>query len=311
MVIEYFHNSTQISAIKSVATIGVFDGVHRGHQYLLKQVIENARKKHYLATVVTFTHHPQSILSPDPDSIKLLTTLEERMDIFKTLGIDKLILCNFNREFSLIPASDFLRTLIRSFHIDKFILGVNHTFGYQKSGNIHTFPILSQELNIDIQCIPPFLEGDTPISSSYIRKLLLQQNVETAELLLGRAYSITGYVIKGEQRGKSLGFPTANVQVVPPNRLVPSDGVYCGYVKIEGKQEFPALISIGNRSTFGNLPKAIEAYLINFSENLYGKEIRLFFKKFIRDQIKFQNSNELILKMKEDERFAYSYFGLN
>ncbi|MCX7835211.1 MAG: riboflavin biosynthesis protein RibF [bacterium] len=310
MLIEDYHKPSS-SKQKSVATIGVFDGIHKGHQYLLYQVIEYAKTKEQLPVVVTFSPHPQSILSSNPDSIKFLSTLDERIEYFRKIGIQKVILCQFTREFSLIHADVFLETLINNFQIDTFILGTNHTFGYQKSGNVDTFPQLAKTLNIEIHCIPPLQINGKPVSSSYIRNLLIQQKVEEAEIFLGRPYNLSGYVVRGEQRGKTLGFPTANIHIEPENRLIPADGVYCGLATTDRLTNVPALISIGNRPTFGNLPKAIEVYIINFSEILYGKHIQILFKRFIRNQITFQNSDDLIQKMKEDEHFACTYFGLH
>lgn len=308
MTTEYFNISEGISKFLSTGTIGVFDGIHLGHQFLLKEVVSTSKLTNSVPTVITFSHHPQSILNSNFNNVCLLSTIEERLVYFESQGIQRVIVCNFNREFSLLNASEFILRLKHGYGVEHFILGSNHTFGYQKSGNLETFPKLAIEHLVTIKCIDPFVIENTKVSSSTIRKTLMLSDVASAEKFLGRPYTIQGVVVKGEQRGKRLGYPTANIQYEPDNKLVPGDGVYCGFAIPADGSKLPALISIGKRSTFGDLPRAIEVHILNFDQNLYGKKMVIEFKQFIRKQIKFDSSEELIAEMNQDRICAIDYF---
>ncbi len=303
-----FPGQTEEQLGRTVATIGVFDGVHTGHRLLLSEVVKSARRQKAKAVVITFDPHPQAVLGMVDNPVKLLSSLPERLAEFETIGIDVAIVCRFTRELSLLTAEQFLVELMSRFGIREFILGPNHTFGYKRSGNRDTLPAIAKALDISIGWIEPNLIEGRTVSSSWIRSLLYEGELEQANNLLGSPYHLSGIVVAGDQRGRQLGFPTANIQIESTEKLIPCDGVYFAQTVDETGVVRPTLLSIGTRPTFGALPRAIEAFILDFNGDLYGRKIHLNLLKFCRPQLTFTSAEELIGKMNDDLAQARVYF---
>ncbi|MDK9701242.1 MAG: riboflavin biosynthesis protein RibF [bacterium] len=308
MKVLYWPNGYTCDKVPSVGTIGVFDGLHRGHRHLIEGMLDNAKRAKLLSTVVTFDPHPQMVVGGLPNPVKLLIGIEERLSILASLGVERTIVCQFTRDLSMLSAEEFLKELIRSYGIERYYLGPNHAFGYKRSGNRDTLPTIAKSLGINIDWAEPVQIDGTVISSSAIRKLLLTGDIETANHWLGRPFTLSGYVVAGERRGRELGVPTANLQVEPSERLIPADGVYIARVNGVGLNGHPSLLSIGTRPTFGNLPRAIEAHLFDYNATIYGQRIEISFLQFLRGQVTYPNAEELIAQMKDDEEKARKYF---
>jgi riboflavin kinase/FMN adenylyltransferase len=259
--------------------LGVFDGVHRGHQ----KVIECAHR------VVTFDPHPNT-------GIHLLTTLSERQDLIGNLDIIR-----FNRRISNLAPRDFIKKIIlpRYKDLETIIVGHDFAFGYNREGSVETLKELGKEFDFTVEVIPECLYKGKPIRSSAIRKLLARGNVETANQYLGRAYQLTGKIVHGRGRGAKLGFPTINIHPDHPDKLIPCEGVYAGEVILDNKI-YRAAIFIGERQTFGESEKVIEAHVLDFQGKVYGKTCTLFFKKYLRPEQKFSSQKKLIAQIKKD-----------
>lgn len=293
---------------ESSCALGMFDGVHIGHQNVLSSAIKMAASLNCPSVAVTFSVHPQFITAHTPTP--QLTTLEDRLDLFEKLGIDVAIVINFDSEFSKIPAEDYInKYLIEGLHARNISIGFDHQFGRGKKGNQFMLKEYSSMYNYTVQVIPPISIDGQIVSSSIIRKLLKYGEIEMANKLLGREYISRGSVVKGDQRGRTLGFPTANIKP-SGNVLLPACGVYYIEIQISNSTlspKFPAVLNIGYRPTFSNNDIAtIEAFILDFDKNIYGEKIILTFKEKIRNEIKFNSPEELIKQIKKDVSFVSS-----
>ncbi len=295
-----FPGSSNETLGNSIATIGVFDGVHIGHRSLLLSLVERAKKFNKQSIVITFDPHPQTVLGQFANPVKLLTGLPDRLGLIGDLQIDVTIVCRFTRELSLLTGEQFLRALTDQFGIKDYLLGPNHAFGYKRSGNRDTLPEIARNLDIAMDWVEPTLFEGKIASSTWIRSLLTEGDFAKANSLLGRPYHLSGLVVAGDQRGRTLGVPTANVLVEPPDKLIPNDGVYFASTTTEGVTGQPTVLSIGTRPTFGNLSRAVEAHILDFSGDLYGRRIQLDLHQYLRPQLTFGSVDELIARMHSD-----------
>lgn len=294
---------------KTCAAIGIFDGVHRGHQYLIKQMLATARRLKAQPIVITFFPHPAHVLRPD---VKLgyLTSLEDRFRLLKNLGVAACVVVPFNRSFARIQPEKFIKDiLVKKLGVNAVFVGKDFRFGKDRSGDNMLFSKLASECGYEMHAMSALKQGRAIISSTLIRKWIAEGQLDKAAELLGRAVSISGEVVKGSERGKSLGFPTANIAYEAD--ILPAQGVYIVRVWL-GKKKYPAIANIGTRPSFEKQISKLhlEVHILNFSKNIYGQRLEVEFLKKIRNEKKFAGPQELVRQIQKDEAFARKYFNL-
>ncbi|MCM8784059.1 MAG: bifunctional riboflavin kinase/FAD synthetase [Candidatus Omnitrophica bacterium] len=290
----------------TVATIGIFDGIHRGHLAVFYKVINEAKIKKVPSLAITFHPHPSRITKKNT-ALPLLISLEHRLLMMRNLGINYCLVIPFDRNFSLLFPHLFVKNILcAGLGIKILYVGNNFRFGYGQEGGIRLLKRLSKEFHFRLTVVRPVKYRKRIISSSWIRKELNLGNLDLVSRLLGRPFSIYGKVVKGEGRGKRLGFPTANLDI--KHEALPPSGVYL--VKVYFKKDiYPGLLYIGHRPTFSKVSElSVEVYLLDFKNNLYGKFLEVEFIKRVRAERQFDKISSLVLAMKEDESFARSFF---
>jgi riboflavin kinase / FMN adenylyltransferase len=290
----------------TVLTLGVFDGLHLGHQLIMRTVVDRALAVGAVPTAITFDPHPRAVLHPQ-SSPPLLQTLDQKVEGFGVLGIEQTIVIPFNEEFSKIPAVDFLRDLVMDrLHAREVYLGRGFAFGHNREGNIELLRRVSQELGFVAGEVPEVGLRGQRVSSSKIRGLLAQGKVNLARRMLGRPYGVEGRVERGNERGHTLGFPTANLR--PRNRVIPANGVYVTGTLIDGQWR-RSVTNVGTRPTFetGSEP-SVETFVMNWSGDLYGDVIRVRFLYRLRSEQKFDSLESLRTQIGKDVDRAQNYF---
>ncbi|ROL57437.1 bifunctional riboflavin kinase/FAD synthetase [Bacteroidetes/Chlorobi group bacterium Naka2016] len=304
---EVFRGIEQISNnSKHIITVGTFDGVHLGHQKILNRIKEIAKIENGKSLIITFDPHPQFVVKrPEKEPIKLLTTIEERLLLFEKFGIDKVLIIPFTKEFAQISAEAFVREILhQKVGFSHILVGHDHFFGKNREGNFELLSKLSNELGFFVERIPAFITEEITVSSTKIRNALLQNQIELANKLLGYHYFITGTVVSGDGRGASLGFPTANIKFDDEHKLVPSNGVYLVYSNIDGKIVY-GMANLGFRPTFHNEKKRVlEVYYLNFAGDLYKRNLKVHFLKFLRNEQKFNSIDELLIQLNKDKEHS-------
>lgn len=303
-IINGFENLPSISK-NTITAIGNFDGVHLGHKKILKFLSKKADELGLLSMVLTFSPHPEKILGET--RIKMIQTLDQRLEEIKKFGIQSVLVISFDKKFSNFSGQEFIqKILVNLLRAKVLIVGKNFRFGKNREGDTFLLRRLASRFNLQVFSLPSVNKGGMIVSSSLIRKFLQEGEIEKPNVLLGRTYVIEGEVIKGKSRGKILGFPTANIQT--RNEIVPP-GVFITNVTI-GLKKIPSLTNIGHCPTFGQQETNIESYIINFSKNLYGKKISIHFIKKLREEIKFDTSEKLSQQIKKDIDTAKDYFNI-
>lgn len=283
----------------SVATIGFFDGVHRGHRFLINQIKEVAAKDGLCSALVTFPVHPRQVIQTSYRP-QLLSSPLEKLELLASTGIDYCILLPFTTELSLLSAREFMQLLRDQFNIRTLIVGYDHRFGHNRSESFEDYCRYGEELGIYIVRARAYTDGEDKISSSVIRQLLKEGDVGRAAKFLGYNYYLDGTVVDGYKVGRKIGFPTANLKVDCPNKLIPSEGVYAVYVYVEGKK-WAGMLNIGHRPTLNNgTDLSIEVNILHFSDDIYHKEMRLEFVRFLRPEEKYDTVDALIAQMHID-----------
>ena len=277
----------------------MFDGVHFGHQKIISQLCEIADGKKLESAILTFWPHPRTVFNPN-DDLKLLNTIEEKTYFLEKHGIRNLFLQDFSAEFRNLTGEEFIRQiLVEKLHVKYLIIGYDHTFGKDKSGDFALLQKLAPELGYEVQQVEAVDYGDQHISSTQIRNALNAGNVKLANEMLGYNYSISGTVIHGKKIGRTIGYPTANISI-DQLKLLPKKGAYIVDVFL-GERRFKGMLSIGtNPTVFGN-SLSVEVYILDFDEDIYGKEISVNFREFLHDEIKFETIEKLIEKLDEDK----------
>jgi len=284
----------------AVIKVGTFDGVHRGHQQLIHRIKELAKNIDGESVLITFDPHPRTIVYPGDSSLYLLSTLQEKIDLLNHYEVDHLVVVPFTKEFSRLSAKKYVdQFLISKFHPAMIVIGYNHQFGHHRDGNIELLRKLSDKYDFTVEEIPKQLIDDIEVSSSRIRLALLEGDVKTASHLLGHHYFIEGKVVKGDQLGRKLGYPTANIQVPDRFKLIPGDGVYA-VTAILGQQQFKGAASIGFRPTVNGNHRTIEAFLFDFNRDIYDQLLRVTFVAWIREEQKFKSMEKLVEEMARD-----------
>jgi|Deesub1362B_J571_1020462.scaffolds.fasta_scaffold00001_389 riboflavin kinase/FMN adenylyltransferase len=287
----------------SVVGIGVFDGVHLGHQKIIQQISQAARQAQLLSIILTFDPHPDEFFSQKP--IPLIQTLDQRINTLQAAGIQRIIVVRFNHHFAFLPAEDFLRRIILGcLKARLIIIGENFRFGHQRQGTPELLQKWGPKLGFATRIVPSLRADGQTISSSLIRELLRQGRIEEANHLLGRPYSIEGMVTTGQARGKQLGFPTANLE--SPNHLL-CQGVFISVVEW-GDRKWPALTNIGRCPTFKQEKTQVECHLLHFQGHLYGEKLKIYFYHKLRDEKQFPSARALTDQIKKDRQQAEDYF---
>ncbi|MBA30825.1 MAG: hypothetical protein CL905_03120 [Dehalococcoidia bacterium] len=294
---------TELPNIKTptLVTIGTFDGVHLGHISVFNQ-IKNIREKFYRKSKIlalTFTKSPKQIINPEK-KYSLICPLEERLELIKNQGIDHVIPINFDNNLRYKTASNFLNQLKNNINIKAFVIGNGTSIGNDQIKDEKQLRVITNELGIELFILPNITLKNKKISSSQIKKMISNGNIKDIEKNLGRNFTLSGKVIRGKQRGKKLGYPTANLKI-SINQCLPHDGVYFTKSFIDSHEQF-SVTSIGENPTFesGNIPKMIETYILDFNDDIYDKNIKVEFLSFLRHQIKFQNISSLKEQIKID-----------
>lgn len=302
-VIETLYNDLEFPP--TVITLGYFDGIHLGHQRLIDTTKKIAAKKNIKSAVFTFKTHPLSIISPEK-APKLLFSNNKKIKIVESLGIDYMIYPDFTFDIMNEKPEEFVKNiLVDKFNARHIVVGFNYKFGYKGMGTPNILIELGKKYNFEVTIIQPVKINDQTVSSTFIRNLIENGEVELAKSYLSRPYSITGTVIPGKGLGKKISIPTANIGV-EDTIVIPSYGVYYTKVSLH-KHQFDAITNVGNNPTFSNHPVAIESYLFNFNKEIYGEKIEVLFLKKIRSEMKFNSIEELVSQMKKDMKFVKKF----
>lgn len=281
-----------------VIIIGAFDGIHIAHKKIILNAKKEAEKVKGITVVLTFDPHPLKVLKRDT-SLKLLTTVSEKIEILKKLNVERVVIINFDRNFSKISAEEFIRKiLVEKLKVAKVVVGRDFRFGKNRAGDVKFLEEKGKEYNFEVKKIEKISLKDKRVSSSLIRSLLKKGKIEEANEFLGYNYFISGKVVKGDRIGRILSFPTANI-LTSADKLLPKDGVYAGYVYIKDSK-YKAAINIGFSPTFSKKERKVEVYIIGFKGNLYFKNLRVEFLKRIRGERKFKSEKQLIQQIKKD-----------
>jgi riboflavin kinase/FMN adenylyltransferase len=295
-----------IAKSSKVTTIGTFDGVHIGHQKILKQVVTLAKKQGYTPVVLTLFPHPRMVLQKD-DSIKLLNTIDERIDILKSLGIEDVVVKEFTKAFSNLSAKDYVKNiLVDDLNTKQIVIGYDHHFGKNRSANIKDLKTFAKHYGFKVEEISAQDIKDVTVSSTKIRNALDKGEVALANSYLGYNYFITGKVIKGKGLGRTIDFPTANIHIEESYKLIPNDGVYVIKSQIEDKTVF-GMMNIGTNPTVDGKTRSIEVHFLNFKNNIYNTTLKVEFLIRLRSEQKFKNLEALKVQLKTDKMHALDY----
>jgi riboflavin kinase/FMN adenylyltransferase len=306
----------------AVVTIGTFDGVHVGHRQIINKLKVEALKNGGESVIITFHPHPRKVISSAILGVRLINTLEEKIEVLSGLGIDHLVIVPFTDAFANQPAEDYIRSfLFEKFHPDTIIIGYDHRFGRERLGDYKLMEKMAPQFGFKIKEIPKHILEEIAISSTNIREAVLHTDIEMANKLLGYTFFFEGEVIHGNKLGRQLGYPTANLKVHDPEKIIPGDGIYSVYVNIKkgsiaGNSEisevnsFPVeienvqykgMMSIGFRPTVDGKKRVIEVNVFDFNKDIYGKTMRVYVKKFLRAEVKFNSLEELVRQIDQDK----------
>ena len=288
---------------KSIITIGTFDGIHIGHEKVIRTLVKESLSKNLLANILTFFPHPRMVLNKDSE-IKLIDTLKEKEKKLKNLGVNTLIIHPFTKEFSRMSSIEFTRDiLIKKLNVNKIILGYDHRFGKNRESSVEDLIQLGIAYNFKVEVIDAKKINSINISSTKIRKAIQTGDVDKANLYLGNYFEINGNVVKGKGIGKKIGFPTANIIIKENYKLIPNKGVYLIKAKIKNRSYY-GMMNIGNRPTLNGKNETLEVNIFNFNENIYGKSLSIFFLNKIRNEIKFDSIEKLSNQLQKDKDYC-------
>ncbi|MFO8055227.1 MAG: bifunctional riboflavin kinase/FAD synthetase [Bacteroidales bacterium] len=288
----------------TIVTTGTFDGVHRGHRKIFHAMKHLSSKTGMKTVVVTFHPHPRQVLQKEPEKLHLLTTLDEKIELVKSTGIDYLVIIEFTRDFAKLNPAEFISDiLVKNLHAQLVFTGYDHAFGKGQSGSKNTLKEISAQHGLNVHEVEALQENGHIISSSIIREHLEKGEVEAAAKKLGYPYRIQGIVVKGNRLGRKIGYPTANIAVRDKLKLIPEPGVYAVHVYTpEGRHN--GMLNIGKRPTLNTSKATVEVHIFNLNADLYEQEITVSFVKFIRKENKFNNMNELRKQLDRDKDVA-------
>tara|TARA_Y100000814_G_scaffold293417_1_gene274861 strand:- start:2687 stop:3613 length:927 start_codon:yes stop_codon:yes gene_type:complete len=299
-----FDNLKSYSSEKeSILTIGTFDGVHIGHNKILKRLIQDSKKNNLSSLVMTFFPHPRMILNKSHE-IKMIDTIDEKINLLEKTGLDNLIIHPFDNNFSKIRAKEFVEEiLVKKLKIKEIIIGYDHKFGKDREASVEDLKKFGKDYMFTVKEIPAQEIDSIAISSTKIRNAILNGEIEKCNKFLGRNFILTGKVVYGEGLGKKIDFPTANIEIKETYKIIPKNGVYLVKTKINSNTYF-GMMNIGIRPTVGGTNKSLEIHFFNFKDNIYGKNVSIEIIKKIRDEEKFSSIDQLKIQLKKDEQFC-------
>lgn len=308
---KIYHHIDEFKPVKNaVVTIGTFDGVHVGHRKIISQIIELAKASGGETVILTFFPHPRMILHPEDESIKLITTINEKAELLEQLGVDHLIITPFSRDFSNQSAEDYIRDiLVNKMGTSKIVIGYDHRFGKDRQGGLPDLLKFSSVYNFEVIEIPEQDINDVAVSSTRIRQALAEGNFELANACLGYRFFITGKVMRGDRIGTQLGFPTANIAIEERYKLIPGDGIFAVKVLVK-EQWFTGMAYIGTRPTVNGQTRNIEVNIFEFEQDIYGEQIRMEFHHFVRGDKKLNGLDELKAQIVADKEEILQLMGL-
>lgn len=292
---------------KTIVTLGTFDGVHLGHQMIIRKLVSASELMGGESLVLTFFPHPRMVLKQD-DTIKLLNTMSEKIELLERYGLDNLVVHKFDTDFSQLSAEDFVdQILVKQFNVGKIIIGHDHRFGKNRTADIHDLRNFGLKYHFEVEEISAQEIDHVSISSTKIRKALEIGDIAMANEYLGYDYFFSGMVVSGKKLGRTIGYPTANIAVTESYKLIPKSGIYIVTSEINGKT-IPGMMSIGINPTFENHPYTIEVNFLDWDGDLYGENLKISVHERIRDEMRFDQLDLLIEKIREDEQITRKYF---
>ncbi len=287
-----------------IVTTGTFDGVHLGHQKIISRLKDVAQKHQGETVLLTFYPHPRMVLFPDDNELKLLNTQQEKIQLLEKYGVDHLIIYPFTKEFSRLTSIEFVRNiLVNQIHTKRLIIGYNHHFGRNREGSFEHLKEFGPIYGFDVEEIPAKDIDNIEVSSTKIRKALQSGDVEMASSYLGHPYSLSGKVVKGYEKGRIIGYPTANISVDDKYKLIPADGVYVVKAEVKGKL-YGGMLNTGNNPTIEGKGRSIEVNIFDFNDTIYGEDATIYFIKRLRDELKFAGLDELKSALAIDKQNA-------
>lgn len=307
---SFYRDISQLKAVNAVLTIGMFDGVHLGHRALLGMVVRRARELCGQSVVLTFWPHPRLLFEGEASTLRFLTTIEEKVALIKALGIDHVVVHPFTTEFAAMEPSRFVHQfIVDGIKAREVIVGHDHRFGHRGEGDFALLQKLGDENGFGTHQVQALDIGDTHVSSTKIREALIAGDIDRANTFLSYEYAIKGSVVKGNQLGRTIGFPTANLEPHEKHKQIPGNGIYAVEVELAGVCH-PAVANVGIRPTviYNQRIPNIEAYILDFEDDIYGKDIIFRFKKKLRDEVKFPSIDALKAKIQEDVDNARIFF---
>jgi riboflavin kinase / FMN adenylyltransferase len=299
------------SFTNAVITIGTFDGVHEGHKKIIDALVGEARSVQGEAIIMTFQPHPRKVVNPN-EHLQLINTLDEKIELLEKAGIDHTVIIPFNQQFASQTANEYIENfLVARFQPHTIIIGYDHHFGKGRQGNFMLLAQMADRYNYRLLEIPKYILQEVAVSSTQIRKALLESNIETANKLLGYDFFFEGVVIQGDQLGRKLGYPTANLQYTDFDKIHLGHGVYAAYAIVDGTS-YKGMLSIGKRPTLENSDERVEINLFNFDREIYGMTVRVIVKRYLRGQEKYSSLDELKKQLSIDKENSlsalYKYF---
>ena len=287
----------------TVITIGTFDGVHMGHRQVIDKLKSEAKAIDGETVIITFHPHPRKVISSTILGIRLINTLDEKIELLRQLEIDHLVVAPFTDAFANQPAEDYLKNfLIDKFHPHTIIIGYDHRFGRDRLGYYRLLEKKAAEYKYQLKEIPKHILEDISISSTNIREAILHSDIATADKLLGYEFFFSGVVVHGNKLGRTLGYPTANLKVMDEEKIVPGNGIYAVYAQVEGSSEkLKAMMSIGFRPTVDGKTRVIEVNIFDFNEEIYDQVLKVYVKKYLREEVKFDGLEALVKQIDQDK----------
>jgi riboflavin kinase / FMN adenylyltransferase len=301
---QIHRNTDNLPSFKNaVITIGTFDGVHTGHQKIIAQINKQAKEVNGESVIITFHPHPRKVVAGNQPNIQLLTTLDEKLHLLEEIGIDHAVIVPFDEHFASQTAEEYINDfLFEKFHPHTVVIGYDHKFGQGRKGDYHLLEEYGKKLDFQVQEIPEHILHEITISSTRIRKALLHNDMQTVNEFLGHDYFFEGIVVKGNQLGRTLGYPTANLEIESNEKLIPSNGVYAVTVLLENeKDKRKGMMSIGIRPTVGGTPRTIEVNIFDFNADIYGQKLKVFVREYMREEKKYNGLEALTAAIAEDE----------
>ncbi len=299
---KIYHHIDEFKAVNNaVVTIGTFDGVHLGHRKIIARIKELADEIGGETVILTFFPHPRMILNPEDESIKLINTINEKAALLEQLGVDHLIITPFSRDFSNQTAEGYIRdVLVNKIGTKKIVIGYDHRFGKDRQGGLDDLLRLGPVYGFEVVEIPEQDINDVAVSSTRIRHALLEGKIELANTFLGYPFYITGKVVRGDQIGRQIGYPTANIVIEERYKLIPSDGIFAGKINIKGRL-YKGMAYIGSRPTINGMSRNIEINIFDFNQEIYNEQVTLHFYNYVRGDIKFTGLDELKVQLAQDK----------